>query len=285
MAASTEVLELVVWTVLGLMALSVAASTIKVPKEWERMAVLRLGKYRGMRGPGLFFRVPVIDQIAYTIDMRTIVEDIPKQKMLTRDNIPATIDAILYYKVENPEKAVLSVDKYHDAIALGAATLLRDVVGRRDLDDLLQKREEVATELKHNLDSMSEPWGVDILNVEISDISISATLEDAMTREASAVRERRARTQLALAEKEIASTLVDAAKTYEEDPVALEIRSMNMLYEMCMEGKATTIFIPTETALQMRSPIGAYGVLGDAKDAGAAPRARRTHAAGTPAKG
>ena len=278
MSEASEVVVAVLWIVAGLVAAGVLASAIKVPKEWERMALLRLGKYRGMRGPGLFLRIPIIDQVAYTIDTRTIVEDIPKQKMLTRDNIPATIDAILYYKVEDPEKAVLTVDKYHDAIALGAATLLRDVVGRRDLDDLLQKREDVAGELKRNLDAMSERWGVDILNVEISDISISATLEDAMTREASAVRERRARAQLAMAEKEIASTLVEAAKTYEMDPVALEIRSMNMLYEMCMEGKATTIFIPTDTALQMRSPIGAYGALGGIEEAGYPARTRKARA-------
>jgi regulator of protease activity HflC (stomatin/prohibitin superfamily) len=168
---------------------------------------------------------------------------------------------VIFYRVQNPTKAVLEVKDYQKAIYLAAPPLLRDVIGKMMLNEVLQHRDQVASTIMKTLESMARPWGINVEHVEIRDISVSPQLEDAISRVAAAERERMARAQLAMAEKEIAKTLVEAAQTYESDPVALELRSMNMLYEMCMEGKATTIFIPTESALQMRSPIGSFGIL------------------------
>jgi len=257
------------WEIIGLLVLllvlfigiAVLGASINVAKEWERKPVLRLGKFKALKGPGLFFINPFIETVPLTVDIRTIPFDVPPQKTLTKDNIPVNVDAVIFYKVLDPKKAVLNVKNYHEAIGLAATPILRDVIGKMSLDELLQRRDEVGETMEHALDEMTVPWGVDVENVEIRDISISKDLEDSISRVASAERERRARAQLALAEKEIAATLVEAAKTYESDPIALQLRSMNMLYEMCMEGKGATIFIPTETALQMRSPIGTYGIV------------------------
>jgi regulator of protease activity HflC (stomatin/prohibitin superfamily) len=257
-----DILASLVVAVLALFVTAFVSASIRIPKQWERMAVLRLGRFRSIEGPGLFFRIPGVDRVAATVDLRTVVYNVTKQRALTRDNIPVTVDAVVYSKVQDPEASVMNVNNAPTAIALGAASMMRDSIGRRDLDALLQKREEVEAELRRTLDAMTAPWGIKVEHVVLTDLWMSQDLEEAMSREAAAVRERRARTQLALAEKEIAKTLVEAASTYERDPVALSLRSMNMLYEMCMEGKATTIFVPTETALQMRSPVGAYGLLG-----------------------
>jgi regulator of protease activity HflC (stomatin/prohibitin superfamily) len=247
--------------VILLVVMATLLVSINIAKEWERMPVLRLGKFKTMKGPGLFLINPLLETVPTTVDIRTITFDVPSQKTLTKDNIPVLVDAVIFYKVIDPEKAVFAVKNYHEAIGLSATPILRDVIGKMSLDDLLQHRDEVGETMEHSLDDMTRPWGIDVENVEIRDISISKDLEDSISRVASAERERRARAQLAMAEKEIAHTLVEAARTYESDPIALEIRSMNMLYEMCMEGKATTIFIPTETSLQMRSPLGAYGLV------------------------
>ena len=247
--------------VVFLIGIAILSAAINVAKEWERKPVLRLGKFKSLKGPGLFFINPILETVPITVDIRTIPFDVPPQKTLTKDNIPVNVDAVIFYKVLDPKKAVLNVKNYHEAIGLAATPILRDVIGKLSLDELLQRRDEVGETMEHALDEMTAPWGIDVENVEIRDISIAKELEDSISRVASAERERRARAQLALAEKEIAATLVEAARTYEKDPIALEIRSMNMLYEMCMEGKGATIFIPTETALQMRSPLGAYGVV------------------------
>jgi regulator of protease activity HflC (stomatin/prohibitin superfamily) len=214
-----------------------------------------------MRGPGLFFAVPVFDATPIKVDIRTISVDIPPQKTLTKDNIPVNVDAVIFYRVKDPTKAVFSVKDYQTAIYLAAPPLLRDVIGKMMLNEVLQHRDNVAQTILKTLDTLTDPWGIDVEHVEIRDIAVSPQLEDAISRVAAAERERMARAQLALAEKEISNTLLEASKTYEKDPIALELRSMNMLYEMCMEGKATTIFIPTESALQMRSPIGTLGIL------------------------
>jgi regulator of protease activity HflC (stomatin/prohibitin superfamily) len=247
---------------LALILSALLGASARIPQQWQRMAVLRLGKFRGMKGPGLFFRIPGVDKVVAVVDLRTTVYNIPKQRALTRDNVPVTVDAVVYSRVKNAQASVLTVANTPAAISLGAASMLRDTIGRRDLDDLLQKREEVEAELKRSLDEMTSPWGTEVEHVVLTDMWMSQELEEAMSREAAAVRERRARTQLALAEKEIARTLLEAAGTYGRDPVALNLRSMNMLYEMCMQGKATTIFVPTDTPLQMRSPLGAFGTLG-----------------------
>jgi regulator of protease activity HflC (stomatin/prohibitin superfamily) len=234
---------------------------LKVAKEWERMPVLRFGKFIGFRGPGLFFIIPFVDTIPVIVDIRTIPLDVSAQRTLTKDNIPVVVDAIIFFKVQDTYKAVFKIKDYYYAIGLAATPLLRDTIGKMVLDDILAHRDEIAKKIEKGLDKMTHPWGIDVESVEIRDVTIPRELEESISRVAGAERERRARTQLAMAEKEIATTLVEAARNYQRDPISLELRSMNMLYEMCMQGKATTIFIPTETALQMRSPIGMYGVL------------------------
>jgi regulator of protease activity HflC (stomatin/prohibitin superfamily) len=232
---------------------------IRVPKEWERMLVLRVGKFHKMGGPGLFFIIPIIDSVPYVIDLRIIPYEVPSQKTLTNDNIPVTVDAIVYYKVADAEAAVLKVENYKKAIQFGAATALRDLIGKTDLDNLLAERETLSETIKIHLDVLSSDWGIKVSNVEIRDVSIPEKLEDAIAREAEAEREKRARVKLAEAEKITAQTICDAAKIYESDPVALQLRSMNMLYEMCLQGQSTVIFVPTETRLGMPS-LGVLGV-------------------------
>lgn len=233
---------------------------IKVPAEWERMPVLRFGRFHKMGGPGIFFVIPIIDSVAYVLDLRIIPYEVPSQKTLTNDNVPVTVDAIVYYKIADPQAAVLNVEDYKKATQLGAATALRDLIGKSNLDQLLAERESLAEMIRIHIDTLTSEWGIKVSNVEIRDVSIPEKLEDAIAREAEAEREKRARLKLAEAEKLTAQTICDAAKIYESDPVALQLRSMNMLYEMCLQGQSTVIFIPTETHLGMPSPVGVLGV-------------------------
>ncbi len=238
----------------------VAASGVKVANQWERIAVLRLGKFQAMRGPGLFWIVPIFDTTPYTVDLRLMTYDVPKQKSLTKDNIPVTVDAIVYYRVDDAEAAVLKVENYRAATQLGAQTILRDLIGKAHLDELLSERERLSERMQKALDELTDEWGIKVPNVEIKEVVISEALEDAIAREPAAEREKRARLRLAEAEKLAAQTILDAAQIYEKDAVALQLRSMNMLYEMCMEGKATVVFVPTESHLGMPAPIGVYGI-------------------------
>ena len=232
---------------------------IKVPKEWERMLVLRMGKFHKMGGPGLFFVIPIIDSVPNVLDLRITPFEVPSQKTLTNDNVPVTVDAVVYYKVADAEAAVLKVDNYKKATNLGAATALRDLIGKTTLDELLSERDSLAETIKIHLDSLTSAWGIKVSNVEIKDVIIPDALENAIAREAEAEREKRARVKLAEAEQITAQTICDAAKIYESDPVALQLRSMNMLYEMCLQGQSTVIFVPTETRLGMPS-LGVLGV-------------------------
>ena len=246
--------------VVALLTGIVAASGVKVANQWERIAVLRLGKFQAMRGPGLFWIVPIFDTTPYTVDLRLMTYDVPKQKSLTKDNIPVTVDAIVYYRVDDAEAAVLKVENYRAATQLGAQTILRDLIGKAHLDELLSERERLSERMQKALDELTDEWGIKVPNVEIKEVVISEALEDAIAREPAAEREKRARLRLAEAEKLAAQTILDAAQIYEKDAVALQLRSMNMLYEMCMEGKATVVFVPTESHLGMPAPIGVYGI-------------------------
>jgi regulator of protease activity HflC (stomatin/prohibitin superfamily) len=233
---------------------------VRVAQQWERILVLRLGKYQRMRGPGFFWVVPIINTTPYTIDLRLVTYDVPKQKSLSKDNIPVTVDAIVYYRVADPEAAVLKVENYRMATQLGAQTILRDLIGKSHLDELLSERERLSQQMKIALDALTTDWGIAVPNVELKEVMISEALEDAISREPAAEREKRARLKLAEAELLAAHTIYEAAQIYEQDPVALQLRSMNMLYEMCMEGKATVVFVPTESHLGMPAPIGVYGI-------------------------
>jgi regulator of protease activity HflC (stomatin/prohibitin superfamily) len=237
-----------------------AAAGVRVANQWEKIAVLRLGNFRGMRGPGFFWIVPVIDTTPYTVDIRLVTYDVPKQKSLSKDNIPVTVDAIVYYRVDNAEMAVLKVENFRAATQLGAQTILRDLIGKSHLDELLSERERLSETMQKSLDELTDEWGIKVPNVEVKEVIISEALEDAIAREPAAEREKRARLKLAEAEKLAAKTILEAAQIYEKDEVALQLRSMNMLYEMCMEGKATVVFVPTESHLGMPAPIGVYGI-------------------------
>jgi regulator of protease activity HflC (stomatin/prohibitin superfamily) len=238
----------------------IIASAVRIANEWERVAVLRLGKFVAMRGPGMFLIVPVFETTPYTVDLRIVTYEVPRQKSLSKDNIPVTVDAIVYYKVENPQAAVLKVQNYHAATQLGAQTILRDLIGKAMLDQLLSEREELAVRLREALDNLTKDWGITVQNVEMKEVIISEALEDAISREPAAEREKRARLKLAEAENLAAQTFVDAANVYERDPIALQLRAMNMLYEMCMEGKATMVFVPTETRMGMPAPMGVMSI-------------------------
>ncbi|HCW50871.1 MAG TPA: hypothetical protein DGR79_02205 [Clostridiales bacterium] len=244
------------------------SSSMKVAAEWERMAVLRAGKFHRMAGPGIFFIIPILDTVPYILDLRIIPYNVPKQKTLTNDNVPVTVDAVVYYRIADPKAAVLNVEDYRRATQWGATTVLRDLIGKSTLDQLLSEREHLGREIRKHLDALTGDWGIEVRNVEVRDVVISEQLEDAIAREPAAEREKRARLKLAEAELLAAKTILDAARTYEQDPVALQLRSMNMVYEMCMEGRSTVIFVPTETKRAMPVPVGVYGVVDKLRGAG-----------------
>ena len=250
------------------------ASALKVAAEWERMAVLRAGKFSRMAGPGILWLLPIFDTVPYVLDLRIIPYDVPKQKTLTGDNVPVTVDAIVYYRIVDPKAAILNVENYRKATQWGATTILRDIIGKSTLDQILAEREHLGREIREQLDGLTKDWGIQVPNVEIRDVIISEQLEDAIAREPAAEREKRARVKLAEAEKLTAQTIFDAARIYEQDPVALQLRSMNMLYEMCMEGKSTVIFVPTETKTGMPAPVGVFGLL-DKLEQGTGPKGNR----------
>ncbi|MFC1742668.1 SPFH domain-containing protein [Candidatus Riflebacteria bacterium] len=220
-----------------------------VAKEWEKHAVFFLGKFTRMIGPGLYFYIPLIEQVLYVIDTRIITYSVPPQEGLTSDNIPVNVDAVVFYQVNEPEAAMLNVDDYHKATKLSAKTAIRDMVGRSKLDELLSERDKIGKRLKEHITEFTNKWGVSVHSVEIKDVIVSKDLEDAIAREAEAEREKRARLKLAEAENLAADTIVAAGRKYKGEPIALQLRAMNMLYEMCMEGKSTMIFVPTEKAI------------------------------------
>jgi regulator of protease activity HflC (stomatin/prohibitin superfamily) len=207
------------------------ASSLKYADEWERAVVLRLGKYRGLRGPGLFWIIPVVDRIPYHIDQRIRTTDFGAESCLTKDTVPVNVDAIAFWVVYDAERAALEVQAYRDAVVLAAQTALRDAIGKHDLAELIQSRKELGSILQEALDRKMHDWGVQVQSVEIRDVIIPQALEEAMSRQAQAERERQARIILGTAEAEIASKFIEAAEAYRENPVALNLRAMNMLYE------------------------------------------------------
>ncbi|MCS7186264.1 MAG: SPFH domain-containing protein [Armatimonadetes bacterium] len=252
----TSVFAWVIYCFIGVSVPILVAAGIRVAAEWERVAVLRLGKFAGMRGPGLFFIIPILETTPARVDLRVRTYDVPKQRSLSKDNVPVTVDAVVYFFVYNPSAAVLKVQDYEKATQLGAQSILRDMIGKFNLDQLLGEREKLASEIQQALDAMTKEWGIKVPMVEVREVIVDPQLEVAIAREAAAEREKRARVRLAEAEKMAAQLMLEAAQTYSRDPVALQLRSMNMLYEMTLEGKSTVIFVPTETHLAMPMPVG-----------------------------
>ena len=208
---------------------------IKVADQWEKVAVLRFGRYMGLRGPGIFHIVPIVDQLSRVVDQRVRVANVSAESTLTRDTVPVNVDAIVFWMVWNPEKSILEVQDFDLAITLSAQTALRESIGRHELHQMVAEREMLGHELQRILDAKTNPWGITVQSVEIRDVQIPLALQDAMSREAQAERERRARTILGLAETEIADKFSQAAATYRDNPVALHLRAMNMLYEAIKE--------------------------------------------------
>ena len=217
---------------------------IRVVPEWERAPVLRLGKYVGLRGPGLVIVTPFLDQIVRPIDLRIRTVPVAPQQTMSKDNVPVTVDAIIYYKVKDPEKAILNVQDYNAATQYAAQTLLRDIIGKHTFDEILSERTTIADTIKKNLDSMTEDYGVEVTNVEIRDVTIPPSLQDAIARQAEAERERRSRVILAEAEQQAAGKMLEAASMYESHPLGLQLRWMNILYEVSKEN-STVIIVPS----------------------------------------
>ena len=223
------------------------ASGIRVIKEWERAPLLRLGRFTGMKGPGLFYIIPFVDRIPNIVSTRVQTVPFRTEQTLTKDNVPVNVDAIMFYQAIDVEKVVLNVERYVDATTLAAQTTLREVIGKVSFDELLTEREKVGVEARNIIDEKTERWGIKVSSVEVKDIGIPSMLQEAMSRQASAERERRARVTLALAEYEAAQKMVDAANLYEKNVRALELRWMNILYELGLQSKGTLMLVPTNT--------------------------------------
>ena len=222
----------------------VVSLAIKVADQWERCIVLRLGKFYSLKGPGLFFIVPVIDSVCYWIDLRVITTSFKAEKTLTKDTVPVDVDAVLFWKVVDPKKAALEVADYQSAISWASQTALRDVIGKTMLSDMLEGREKIDAELQKIIDERTEQWGINVLSVEIRDVLIPTALQDAMSMQAQAERERQARVILGDSERQVAGKFKEAAASYADNPTALHLRAMNMLYEGLKE-KATIVLVPS----------------------------------------
>jgi regulator of protease activity HflC (stomatin/prohibitin superfamily) len=234
-----------------------------VAEQWQKAAVLRLGRYIGLRGPGMFVIIPVIDSISQYVDQRVRVTDVKAESALTRDTVPVNVDAIIFWLVWNAEKCILEVSDFDQAITMSAQTALRESIGRHDLAQMITEREMLGKELQRILDEKTNPWGVTVQSVEIRDVHIPQALEDAMSRQAQAERERQARIILGTAETEIASKFAEASMMYVNNPVALHLRAMNMLYEAIKE-KGAMVIVPSSAVETM----GLGGLLGTASLAG-----------------
>jgi SPFH domain / Band 7 family len=245
----------IVSVVIGLIAMQ----SPRIAKQWERGIVLRLGRFHAMRGPGLFWVVPFVDMLASWIDQRTITTSFAAEQTLTSDTVPVNVDAVLFWMVHDPEKAALEVQNYGRAVSWAAQTALRDIIGRTPLIELLRGRERIENELQLLIDQRSNPWGVTVQSVEMRDVVIPVALQDAMSREAQAAREKQARVILAGAEVEIAQSFEVASRSYRDNPTALHLRAMNMLYEGLKE-KGALMLVPSSAVESM----GLGGMLGAA---------------------
>jgi regulator of protease activity HflC (stomatin/prohibitin superfamily) len=245
-AATTSGVPIVLWTILGI----IGAQSPRIAAEWERGVVLRLGRFNGLRGPGLFWIIPFVDSVNSWIDQRVITTGFAAEQSLTADTVPVNVDAVLFWLVHDPQKAALEVQDYFNAVTWAAQTALRDIIGRTSLSDLLLGREKIEGELQKLIDERSNPWGVTVQAVEMRDVLIPESLQDAMSRQAQATREKQARVILGEAEVEIASLFDKAAESYRQNPTALHLRAMNMLYEGLKE-KGALMLVPSSAVETM----------------------------------
>jgi regulator of protease activity HflC (stomatin/prohibitin superfamily) len=247
-----------IWDVAGpaiglatFVAAIILSSAIKVADQWDRAVILRLGRFHELKGPGLFFIIPIIDRIPYWIDTRVIPTSFKAEKTLTKDTVPVNVDAVLFWQVFDPKKAALDVADYLSAISWASQTALRDVIGKTLLSDMLEGRDKISNELQKIIDERTEPWGIKVISVEVKDVLIPPALEDAMSMQAQAERERQARVILGDSERQVAEKFGEAAKTYIDNPVALHLRAMNMLYEG-LKNNSTIVIVPSTAVESMQ---------------------------------
>jgi regulator of protease activity HflC (stomatin/prohibitin superfamily) len=240
--------------------------SIKVADQWEKVAVLRLGRYIGLRGPGIFHVIPIVDRLSRYVDQRVRVANVTAESTLTRDTVPVNVDAIVFWLVWNAEKSILEVEDFVQAISMSAQTALRESIGRHELAQMITDREPLGRELQRILDEKTNSWGITVQSVEIRDVRIPQALEDAMSRQAQAERERQARIILGQAETEISEKFAQAALTYQTNPVALHLRAMNMLYEAIKE-RGSMVIVPSSAVETM----GLGGTLATASLGGVKP--------------
>ena len=254
--------------ILVVLVLGIIIPSLRLCNEWERKVVLRLGRYTGVRGPGIFLLLPWIERTPFTIDLRTVTSSFTAEQTLTRDNVPVNVDTIIFWRVVQPDKAVLQVADYNSAVRGAAQTALRDVIGQNDLSRVLSERQALDSAMTEVLDSQTEPWGIKVASVQMRDIKIPDVLQDAMSRVAQADRERQARVILGDSEVQVAQRFAEAGHVYDENPMALHLRGMNMLYEVMKAGGTATVIVPS-TAVESMSFGSMSGITALAKEAAA----------------
>jgi regulator of protease activity HflC (stomatin/prohibitin superfamily) len=260
-----------VWVVAGTIFGAILSQSPKVAAQWERAVLFNLGKYVGLRGPGLFWIVPFVQTIPAFIDQRVVTTGFAAEQTLTADTVPVNVDAVLFWMVHDAQKAALEVQNYRHAVSWAAQTALRDIIGRTSLSDILRGREQIEEELQQSIDARTNPWGITVQSVDMRDIVIPASLQDAMSREAQAQREKQARVILSQAEVEIAQSFETAAKSYLNNPTALQLRAMNMLYEG-MKERGSLMVVPSSAV----ESLGMGGMFGAAAlQRGSAPQGQR----------
>jgi regulator of protease activity HflC (stomatin/prohibitin superfamily) len=277
MTASVAVIAIVV------LALIVVIASLRLCNEWQRKVVLRLGRFTGVRGPGVFLLVPFVERTPFTLDMRVTLSNFQAEQTLTSDGASVSVDALLYWRVVDAGKAAIQVTNYSDAVLGAAQGALRDIIGRNDLATLLSQRRELDDQLTVILDQQTEPWGIKVQSVQMRDIKVPDALQDSMSRLAQAERERQARIVLGQSEQAVAQLFSDAAKTYEASPTALHLRGMNMLYETMRSGLATVIVVPSSAVESMN--LGALGGLVAGAQSAATAAANQPHPTQPPAAG
>jgi regulator of protease activity HflC (stomatin/prohibitin superfamily) len=268
--------------IIGFIVASIIANSVKIANQWERVVVLRLGRFHMLAGPGLFFIIPILDTVAYRFETRVITSTFRAEKTMTRDTVPVDVDAVLFWKVIDPKMAALDVADYVSAINWASQTALRDVIGKTMLADMLEGREKLSVELQRIIDARTEPWGINVISVEVKDVQIPAALQDAMSMQAQAERERQARVILGDSERQVAEKFGEAALTYANNPTAFHLRAMNMLYEGLKRSNSTIVIVPS-TAVETMQLGGAPTMATLASAIAHANAARGAAAVGGPA--
>jgi regulator of protease activity HflC (stomatin/prohibitin superfamily) len=236
----------------------IISSAIKIANQWEKAVVLRLGHFHSLRGPGLFIIIPIVDTVVYWIDIRVITTSFTAEKTLTKDTVPVDVDAVLFWRVLDAKKAALEIAEYKGAISWASQTALRDVIGKTMLSEMLEGRDKMSNTLQKIIDERTEPWGINVISVEVKDVKIPSSLQDAMSMQAQAERERQARVILGDSERQVAEKFGEAAKTYTDNPTALHLRAMNMLYEG-LKTNSTIVIVPS-SALETMQLGGLAGI-------------------------